>query len=197
MAINELNLSVRSESSINTYRLLGIIGMVGAPALYLSSLFQPANYGEPNPNQIFASAFGLLYLCGAMANAIAMRRLRVTGNGIGGAILFTVQIIGLFLAMWCDILEYAAPHLKESTVFFITDMAYPFSHVLMIVVGVAVWKTGVWRGWRTIPAFLCGFSLPSFFAASAIIGRENVGPVFIIGVTLGFLLLGCAVKTTK
>jgi hypothetical protein len=76
-------------------------------------------------------------------------------------------------------------------------MAYPFSHVLMIIVGIAVWRAGIWRGWRIVPAFLCGLALPLFFAGSALVGRENSGWIFIGGVTLGFFLLGYAVRTTR
>jgi hypothetical protein len=72
-------------------------------------------------------------------------------------------------------------------------MAYPFSHVLMIAVGIAIVRAGVWRGWRRIPAFLIGFALPLFFAASAVFGRENTGWIFIGSVTLGFFALGLAV----
>jgi hypothetical protein len=197
MSVNELKLTIHQTRLSDTFRLLGTVGMVCAPALYISSFFHSGNFNEPNPNQVFASLFGVLYLCGAMASAIAIRRLRVTGNGIGAAILFAVQIVGLFLAMCFDIIEYAAPHLKESTVFFITDMAYPFSHVLMIIVGIAVWRTGVGRGWRVVPPFLGGFALPSFFAASAIFGRENGSVVFPVLVTIGFFLLGLAVETTE
>jgi hypothetical protein len=67
----------------------------------------------------------------------------------------------------------------------------------MIIIGIAVWKTGVWRGWRVVPPFLCGFALPLFFAASALFGRTNSGWIFISSVTLGFFLLGYAVKSTK
>ena len=197
MSINELNLTINRSNSINTIRALGIIGMIFAPALYIGSFFRSADFEEPNANQLFSSIFGVLYIGGAMASAIAVRRLRVTGNGAGATILFAVQTVGLFAAMWFDILEYAAPHLKESTIFFITDMAYPFSHVLMIIVGIAVWRTGVWRGWRVVPPFLCGFALPSFFAASAIFGRENGSVVFPVLVTIGFFLLGLAVETTE
>ena len=197
MSVNELNLTVNRAGSTNIYRLFGTIGMMFAPGLYLASFFHAGNFDEPNPQQIFASVFGVIYLCGAMASATAMRGLRVTGNGAGAAILFAVQIAGLFTAMWCDILEYAAPHLKESTVFFITDMAYPFSHALMIIVGVAVVRAGVWRGWRKIPAFLVGLALPLFFGASAFFGRVNGSFIFPLFVTVGFFLLGYAVVRTK
>lgn len=197
MSVNELDLSINRANSININRVLGTIGMILAPALYIGSFFHSADLDEPKANQLLSSIFGVLYLGGAMASAIAMRRLRVTGNGAGAVILFAVQIVGLFLAVWFDILEYAAPDLRQSAVFFIADIAYPFSHVLMIIVGAAVWKTGAWRGWRVVPPFLCGFALPLFFAASALIGRENSGWIFIGGVTLGFFLLGLTVKTAK
>ena len=196
MSVNELNLPVLQTHSINTIRILGIIGMIFAPALYIGWFFHGAPDGS-KANQLFASIFGVLYLSGAMASAIAMRQMRVTGNGIGAAILLALQITGLFLAMGFDILEFAAPQLRGSEIFFITDLAYPFSHVLMTIVGIAVWKTRVWSGWRVIPAFLCGLALPLFFAASAVFGRENSGWIFIGGVTLGFFLLGLAVKTSK
>jgi tryptophan-rich sensory protein len=196
MSVNELNLSFNQTHSINTIRIIGIIGMILAPALYIGWFFHGTPDG-PKVNQLFASIFGVLYLSGAMASAIAMRQMRVTGNGIGAVILFTVQITGLFLAMGFDVLEYVAPQLRGNTIFFITDLAYPFSHVLMTIVGIAAWKTGIWRGWQLIPMFLCGLALPLFFAASAVFGHESSGWIFIGGVTLGFFMLGLAVKTSK
>jgi tryptophan-rich sensory protein len=132
MSLNESNLPINHTHSINAIRVHGIIGMIFALALYIGWFF----HGEPNGpkvNQLFASIFGVLYLSGAMASAIAVRQMRVTGNGIGAAILFAVQIAGLFLAMGFDVLEYVAPQLRGSAIFFITDVAYPFSHVLMII----------------------------------------------------------------
>ena len=197
MSVNEINLPITHENSAVNHRLLGTIGMICAPGLYFASFFYSQNYDEPNPQQVYASLSGVIYLCGAAASATAMRRLRVTGNGIGAAFLFAVQIAGLALAMMYDILEYAAPHLKQSWLFSVTDMAYPFSHLLMIIVGAAIVRAGVWRGWRRIPAFLCGLALPLFFASSALFGRENVGFVFIASVTPGFFLLGCAVRAAE
>jgi hypothetical protein len=76
MSVNELNLPINHTHSINAIRVLGIIGMIFAPALYIGWFF----HGEPNGpkvNQVFASIFGVLYLSGAMASAIAMRQMRV------------------------------------------------------------------------------------------------------------------------
>ena len=196
MSVQEISLPASSNKSATTataLRRLGIIGMICAPDLYFASSFYSQNVDQPNPNQIFASFLGVLYLCGALASAIAMRQMRLTGNGLGAKILFGVQIAGLLLAMMFDVIEYAAPSLKQTWFFFVTDMAYPFSHVLMIIVGIAIVRAGVWRGRRRVPAFLIGFALPLFFAASGVFGRENTGWIFIGSVTLGFFALGLSV----
>lgn len=197
MSVNEINLSLAPQSAFSAARALGIVGMICAPALYLASLFYSSDFQQPNPNQIYASVLGVVYLCGALASATAIRRLRVSGKGTGGAILYGVQVVGLLLAMAFDVLEYAAPQLRETTVFFITDMAYPFSHTMFLVAGIAIVRTGVWRGWQLIPAFLIGLALPSFIALSGLFGRENGGFIFPVLVTCGFFLLGYAIRTTK
>jgi hypothetical protein len=197
MSVQQMILQNNRESLLLTNRTLGTIGMILSPMLYLAWFFHAPNFNEPSPFPLFASLGGILYLLGAAASATAMRNLRATGSGRGAGVLYTVQMIGLFLAMCFDILEYAAPHLRGTTLFFITDMSYPFSHVLMIVVGVAVVRARVWHGWRRIPAFLVGLALPLFFGASALFGRENSGYIFPLFVTVGFFLLGSAVVTTK
>jgi hypothetical protein len=185
------------ESLLITNRTLGAIGIILSPMLFLASFFHAANFDQLSPYPFVTSLGGILYLLGAAASATAMRNLRVTGSGRGAGVLYAVQMIGLFLAMGFDVFQYVAPHLRGTGIFFITDMAYPFSHVLMIIVGVAVVRAGVWRGWRKIPAFLVGLALPLFFAASAIFGRANGSFLFPLFVTVGFFLLGCAVVTTE
>jgi hypothetical protein len=198
MSVQEMVLQNSGKTSLVTNRMLGAVGMVLSPMLIFAIiLFGAPQIDQPNPRQLFASISGVLYLLGAAASATAMRNLRVTGSGSGAAVLYFVQITGLFLAMWCDILEYAAPNMRESTIFTITDLAYPFSHLLMIIVGIAVLRAGVWRGWRRIPALLLGFTLPSFFAVIALAGRENGIFCFPLMVAVGFFLLGLAVFTTR
>lgn len=197
MSVNEIILPDLAEKPVVSNRLLGTVGMLCAPMLYIGSLFYTNDPGAPNSNQILASASGIIYLCGILCNAIGMRNLRVTGDGKGSRILFAVQTVGLLLAMTFDILEYAAPHLRDTTLFFVCDMAYPFSHVLMTVVGIAIIRANIWHGWRRIPAFVCGFSLPLFFLAAAIFDTENASPIFPLLTVGGFILLGYAVSSSE
>ena len=196
MSVQEIVLP-NDNSFLASNRLLGAIGMILSPMLFLASFFFAPQFDQPSPHPFLAGLGGILYLSGAMASATAMRRLRVTGNGKGASLLYFVQITGLLLAMCFDVLDNAAPQLRETTVFFITDMAYPLSHILMIIVAVAVIRAKVWRGWRRIPAFLVGLALPSFISLSAASGRENANFMFPLMVTVGFFLLGLAVFTTK
>jgi len=186
-----------NDSFLASNRLLGAIGMILSPMLFLASFFFAPQFEQPSPYPFLAGLGGVLYLLGAMASATGMRSLRVTGKGKGARVLYFVQMTGLLLAMCFDVLENSAPQLRETTVFFITDMAYPFSHILMIIVGIAVIRAKVWRGWHRIPAFLVGFALPSFIGLSVAFGRENANFIFPLMVTTGFFLLGLAVFTTK
>ena len=197
MAVQEMVLQDSSQGFWPSNRALGVAGMILSPMLTFGFLFHASQPDQPSPYPFWASLGGFLYLLGALASATAMRNLRVTGSGAGAKILYVVQVVGLLLAMCFDILEFAAPQLRETTVFFITDMAYPFSHLLMNVVGVAVIRAGIWRGWRRIPAFLVGLALPSFIGLSIVAGRENAGFIFPLMVTIGFFLLGLSVFTTK
>jgi hypothetical protein len=197
MSVQQLVLQNSGKSVYLTNRTLGVIGMILSPMLVIGWLFAVPQFDQPSPNPFITALGGILYLLGAMASATAMRNLRVTGNGSGAKILYVVQMTGLFLAMCFDVFQFIAPHLRGTWLFFVTDMAYPFSHVLMIVVGAAVVRSGVWHGWRRFPAFLVGFALPAFFALSAAFGRANGSFIFPLMVTLGFFSLGLAVFTTK
>jgi hypothetical protein len=196
MSVQEMVLPNNSSFSASN-RVFGAIGMILSPMLFLASFFFAPQFDQPSPHPFLAGLGGVLYLFGAMASATGMRSLRVTGNGKGARVLYFAQMTGLFLAMCFDVLENAAPQLRETTVFFITDMAYPLSHILMIIVGIAVIRAGVWRGWRKIPAFLVGFALPSFIILSIFFGRENGSFIFPLMITTGFFLLGLAVFTSK
>jgi hypothetical protein len=197
MSVQQMVLQDSRKQTFITNRTLGAVGMILSPMLVFGWLFHAPQPDQPPAYPFWASLGGFLYLLGATASATAMRNLRVTGSGTGAKVLYVVQAVGLFLAMWFDILGYAAPLLRETTLFFITDMAYPFSHMLMNIVGIAIIRGGEWRGWRRIPAFLVGLALPSFFGLMAIVGHEKAGFIFPLMVTTGFFTLGLAVFTTK
>ena len=90
MAANEFTLPTVSNGPLISNKALGIIGMLFAPCLYLGWFFHAPVPNAPKEHPLMASLFGVLYLSGALASAVALRRMRVTGTGKGAAILFVV-----------------------------------------------------------------------------------------------------------
>jgi len=180
-------------------RLLGTVGMIGSPLLLVDGLCRYAGYTtHETQGSPLVGILGVAYLAGILCNAVGMRRLRVTGSGAGSAVLFAVQVTGLLLALVFSVAEAlghspGGPGLGGKLLF-AADMGWPFSHVLHLVIGGAIWKAGIWRGWRRIAPFVVGVALPLFFAARAVAGPASM-LLFPLMTTAGFLALGYAVRT--
>jgi len=101
MAAEEINIPLHRQETFFSLRLLGTCGMLGAPMMLLEGLYRHlAHVGDNQINQ-FVGVLGFIYIGGWVCSSIGMRRLRVTGNSIWSAAVFTVQMAGLLLAgLW-------------------------------------------------------------------------------------------------
>src|SRR4051794_2464674 len=98
MSVNQIEIPVTKISSLTINRLLGSLCLIGAPMLLMQFILNPG--GETPltlPGRIIAF-LGVLYVGGWLAGAVGMRRLRVTGSGLGSKIVFIIQTLGLSLA---------------------------------------------------------------------------------------------------
>jgi hypothetical protein len=148
---------------------------------------------DPSPAR--DNLLGLVYLVGFAASAIGLRRLRATGRGRGAAALFAVQAVGLTLAACQQLQDLTGTRPLGDAFYGACDVAWPLSHMLMLVVFAAVWRAGVWTGWRRWTPLACGLVLPAMFAAVAVAGRGAMGFVFPPGTAAAFFALGLAVFT--
>lgn len=167
--------------------------MIGAPMLFVEGMLYAYGDGD-SPNVRFIPLLGIIYPAGWACSLIGMRQLRAMGEGALSKAVFSVQLLGLFLAFLFNVQEMTGSD-PDSLFYRITDMAWPVSHVFMLVAGVLVLMAQVWRGWRSVTPFLCGLALPAFFAASALVGRGVAGYLFSILTVVAFMLLGYAVRT--
>jgi hypothetical protein len=187
-----------SEKTFPSTRLLGTLGMIGAPMMLLEGLYRSATHLRNNHNDYVVGAMSLLYIIGWASSSLGMRRLRVTGDSAASRAAFAVQMAGLLLAGVWALREVVKPSSDiNSTLFKVTDAAWPLSHIFMLVIGGLVLKADVWRGWRRLAPFLCGLALPTFFAASTVVRRESAGALFGIFTALGFMLQGYAVRKNR
>ncbi len=200
MATNEFALQKGTDIEkvwINN-KILGILAMIGAPMLFVEAI---VHFYVPDANGFSLRGCAFLefvYIFGWMAGACGMRRLRLTGSGKAAKILFWVQITGLILASLLNVQDILQITVKQSGVFYyITDAAYPFSHLLMLIIGGFMIKAKIWRGFRLAAPFLVGFALPIFFGLSATFGFEKAVLAFPLITTLGFLIIGFSLFRQK
>lgn len=199
MAVGNIAFAGREETAPARSRLLqtlGILGMIGAPMMSVDWVYRLNTNTTGLQNDPVIGALGIVYILGWMCTAIGMRCLRVTGKGMGSAIVFTLQIIGLFLALVFSIQEATklSPP-RDSLLFQLTDAAWPLSHLFMLIVGGMAIKAKVWRGWKAALPFLPPMGLIVFLIGAALGQREAFLWTFPVFTTIGFLLLGNAVRT--
>jgi hypothetical protein len=110
--------------------------MIGAPMLFLSIILAKLGY-VPEMGR-GDGVLSVLYIGGWMCTALGLRKLRVTGQGNLGAAVSIIQILALTLALVWSLLIALNPQVDRNTLLFrVTDVAWPFSHAYMLVVGIA------------------------------------------------------------
>jgi hypothetical protein len=174
-------------------RLLGTMGMVGALMLLGEGLLRGSHARSAGP---LVGTLELLYLGGWMCSLVGMGHSRATGQSRSGRAVLVIQAIGLCLAALFTIWEaLSAGRVTGSLLYELVNVAWPFSHLFMIALGIATLRAKVWRGWRRFTPLLCGLALPISLLAGAVgIGGGIAGP-FAILTAAAFLLLGYAVAT--
>jgi hypothetical protein len=176
-------------------QILGTIGMIAAPMMLVEAVLT-RTIGLPGG--MFGrteGVLGLFYLVGFVCSAFGLRMLRVTGKGLCATFLLVVQIAGFSLAACQNILQILGRANRNNKLFQIADMAWPFSHILMLVIGVATVLAGVWKGWRKFTPLFCGLALPLAVAAGGLLGGEALEVTFGVLTAASFLLLGYAIRT--
>jgi len=198
MSVNEMNLVAMAENkALSGNRTLGILGMTGAPLLLVETILRIINVLPQNTDNAWIGLVEMIYIGGWIALAVGMRRLRVTGNGLGSKIVFGLQMIGLILAFLftVQVLFGAGFDKPPVSLFFkICDLGFPFSHLFMLVVGAAIWRAGVWRGWLRLAPFLVGIVLALFMAGlGALVDLPQGALIFAVSTAVGLFSLAYGV----
>lgn len=187
-----------NQPSTNTItpRLLGAVGMIGAPFLMLESVSHYfLNITGSSPLGGFLELF---YLGGWISSVIGLGMLQATGRGKAGKTILGLQLLGLTLATIFSLFNIFLPDLNpDSVIFQITDLAWPLSHTFMLVVGSAALITKRLTGWTRFAPLACGLAVPSLMVVM-MIGGEQMALLFFGPYTwVMFTLLGYAVRNGK
>ena len=172
--------------------LIPSLAIVGATVMLLQAAAYQFRPGDPDQ---FWGAIELLYVFGWMSSIVALLRLNATGRSIGGKLILGILLVTLTLAAAESAMIAFVANPDQSTLFYkITDIAWPFSHTFMLVVGIAVLVARVLPGWQRVAPLLCGLVLPLSFVAAALAGDLALRVVFAVGTAVAFALLAWSVR---
>ena len=183
MSVNEMNIAFGRESFAISNRILGLLGMIGAPMLLLFFIFGNTDGGASKTlSERLWALTGVMYMAGWLCAAVGVRRLRATGDGTGAKIIFIIQITLLTFALVFSLMEVGGYNYQNGGIIFAAaDAGYPLSHLFMNVVGIFVVRAKVWQGFPKFAPFLVGIALPVTLALMAL------GYVTAAGVLFGSL----------
>lgn len=160
-------------------RTLGILGMIGAPFLFLT--FIPGLVvADVEQNSSMRGLFELIYMLGWMCSIIGLAALQATGTNKWGSWVLIIQLAFLSLANIWNVWNIFQPN-ADTTLYRILDFTWPASNVWMLVVGITTVIEDRLKGWRCWVPLLVGLWLPIGFVAMGIFGRSEAS-LYIAGV---------------
>lgn len=176
-------------------RLLGTLGLLASPMILLEGVY--AGFGQHGTDRVIG-LLEVIYIAGWMGSMLGLHSLNATGRGRLGKAVLAIQLLGLLVAGGWSAYHLFTPNPNtEHVLYQLTDAAWPFSHLFMIVVGIATVAAKTLSGWRRLAPFVAGFALPLAILSAGLVGEASLGVVFGLLTTLGFGLLGYTVRTGR
>ncbi|HYE53184.1 MAG TPA: hypothetical protein VD996_00020 [Chitinophagaceae bacterium] len=141
-------------------RILGILAFIGAPFLCIDQMV----HGQNGPQSGFehtsvSGLFNLIYMLGWMCSIAVLRRIKATGTAGFGKAILVIQLCTLTLANVWNVYEIIAPG-SESTLYFILDLFWPISNLVLLIIGITVIRARRLQGWKRFVPLLAGIWFP-------------------------------------
>lgn len=183
------------DSHARTLCTLGTMGMLASPMMLVEGI--RFRFGQSEMD-VWTGLGGVVYMLGALASVVGLRLVRASGNGRIATGLFATQVALLAAAMYWSATYVVGGTLVHGTIVSrVTDVAWPLSHLSMLVLGTLMIRARRLEGWRRLPALAIGVALPTFIALSMLgLPRPLAASSFGVLTTLGYLGLGWVVRTS-
>lgn len=180
----------RSATTTSLPRLLGTLGMLASPFFFISFAYDGFADGDASAP---AAMLGFVFALGWLAIVLGLRALNVAGTRLPARILLSIIPVTVAMACVFQILEAVDPG-NESLLFTITDIAWPFSMLLLLITGIAAIRARVFDGWLHFTPLAAALWLPASGLMLALAG-ETAGLAFAAAhVGIGWFLMGYAVR---
>lgn len=174
-------------------KLLGALALMGAPFLFIGHFVEFGN--KQLEDSWFTGFWGFIYITAWMCSIVALQKVKATGDGWFGRSILWIILISLTVANVSNIYQWAVPDSKPFFFFYI-DLFWPFSNLLMLVVGIAVVVAKKLNGWRRYIPLVVGLWLPIALGSMFIMGRTSfsmmIGGVYSL---IAWILLALMVRS--
>lgn len=152
-----------------TNRQLGLIALVGAPAMLIGI---NAEYLNQNlADSWFTGVWGIVYITAWMCSLLVMHREHIAHNRFGRA-LIKIMFVTLTIANVSNIVQIVSPH-NDPWYFFYLDLFWPISHLLMTILGITVLFNKNLDMVSKLIFSGAGFWLPAALVPMAVFGRTD------------------------
>jgi hypothetical protein len=147
---------------------LGILALIGAPWLFIGTTVEQR---IPHlADSWFTGVWGLLFISGWICAAIALKRLRATGNTYFGKIIVIALLVSLSVANISNVIQIIVEENKPSY-FMYFDLFWPFSNIIMLIVGITVIVVNGLPGWKRYIPLATGLWFPLAMLSTLIDNR--------------------------
>lgn len=175
-------------------RLLGIFALIGSPWLFIGTFLE-----ERIPHlsdSWFTGVWGLLFISGWICAAIALKRLRATGKSAFGKTILLILLLCLSIANVSNVIQINVERDKPSYFIFF-DLFWPFSNIVMLIVGVTVLVIKGLPGWKRYIPLATGLWFPLAMLSSLL--NNSFLSFFFGGIysALTWALLAIVIITTR
>ena len=179
-------------------KTLGTLALIAAPSLFIGLTFekwlQVAAVGDTR----MGGAYNLIYMAGWMCSLFGLLRLEATGCSWFSRGILEANISTLALANVLNLAQLLLPWSIFGYFRMVLDPFWPISHVLMLVIGIAVIRANRLTGWKRYVPLAIGLWLP--MALSTNLLPAGLLPTFNIMAfytAVAWSLLALAVRNSK
>jgi hypothetical protein len=148
-------------------RILGCIGMVGAPFLLIDTVsngFYLYNHSS------LSGLYNLIYITAWICSIVGLWRAGAFGNSKTGRWMYFIQLFFLALANAWNAYELIQPG-AGTPLYYVLDTCWPLSNICMLATGITLLRAGRLPGWKRFVPLLVGLWLPIGFLLWAIFSR--------------------------
>jgi len=180
-------------------RILGCIGMAGAPFLLIDTV---SNGFYVYSHSSLSGLYNLIYITAWICSIAGLWRAGAFGISKAGRWMYSIQLFFLAMANAWNIYELIQPG-AGTPLYYVLDTCWPLSNICMLATGFTLLRAGRLPGWKRFVPLFVGLWLPIGFLLWAIFSRT---PAVLLAVNMYsavmWFLLGLTVflspdKSTK